>query len=159
MAVLLRGPGSSYLSNNAIAGRLDWVAWSRKCHRWGLSTSLQPSKYGMPIWMNDRHHHLGKQNLAAKVGKGAQANEGMGEGRHHMALHCCRGKRWGRGKSCAGNRLLREAVGYPNLYSRSSRVQIGNWDARHKIESTGARVGNASVGRRKLGGIVSASSG
>ncbi len=79
-------------------------------------------KNGMPVWMNDGHRHLGEQNLAAKVGKGAQANEGMGEGRHHMALHPCRGKRWGRGKSRAGNRLLREAVGYLDLYGGSLQV-------------------------------------
>jgi hypothetical protein len=57
----------------------------------------------MSIWMNDGHHCLGEQNLAAKVGEGAQANEGVGEGRHHMALHRCRGMRWCRRKGCAGN--------------------------------------------------------
>ncbi len=71
---------------------------------------------GMTVWMNDGHCCLGEQNLAAKVGKRAQVDEGMGEGRHHMALHCCRGKRWGRGKSRAVNRLLREAIGYPDPY-------------------------------------------
>jgi hypothetical protein len=113
----------------------------------------------MTAWMNDRHCCLGEQNLAAKVSERAQANEGMGEGRHHMALHHCRGKRWGRGKSPVGNRLLREAVGYPDPYGGSSRVEIGNGRTRRKIESTGTRVGNASVGRRMLGGIASGSSG
>jgi hypothetical protein len=113
----------------------------------------------MPFWMNDGHRCLGEHNLAAKVGKGAQADEGLGEGRHHMVLHHCRGKRWCRGKSCAGNRSLREAVGYPDPYSRSSRVEIGNGPTRHKIESTGARVGNASVGGRKFGGIARGSGG
>jgi hypothetical protein len=65
---------------------------------------------GMPIWRNEGHCHLGEQNLAAKVGKGAHTDEGTGEGRNHMALHCCRGKRWGRGKShmatdCSGRPL------------------------------------------------------
>ncbi len=79
---------------------------------------------GMPIWMNDRHHCLCEHNLAAEVGKEAQVDEGMGEGRHHMALHCCREKRWGRGKKGAGKRLLREAIGYPDPYSGSLRVEI-----------------------------------
>jgi hypothetical protein len=57
------------------------------------------------------------------------------------------------------HRLLREAVGYPNPYGGSSWVEIGNGRSRRKIESTGARVGNASVGRRKFGGIASRSSG
>ncbi len=114
----------------------------------------------MPVWMNDEHRCLCEHNLAAKeVGEGAQANEGMGEGKHHMALHCCRGKRWGRGKNRAGNRLLREAVGYPDPYGGSSRVEIGNGRTKRKIESTGARVGDASVGRRNFGGIASRSSG
>jgi hypothetical protein len=70
----------------------------------------------------------------------------MGERKHHMALHRCRGKRWGRGKSCAGNRLLREAISHPDPYGRSWQVDIGNKRTRHKIESTGAKVGDASVG-------------
>ncbi len=79
-------------------------------------------KDDMPVLMNDGHRCLGEKNLAAEVGEGAQADEGMGEGRHHMTLHHCRGKRWGRGKSRAGNRLLREAIGYPDPYSGSLRV-------------------------------------
>ncbi len=72
--------------------------------------------------MNDGHRCLGEKNLEAEIGKGAQANEGMGEGEHHMALHRCRGKKWGRGKSRAGNRLLKEAVSYLDPYGRSLQV-------------------------------------
>ncbi len=64
----------------------------------------------VPIGMDDRHSRLGENNLAAYVGKWPQADEGMGEGGHHMALHRCRRKRWGRCEGCAGNRPLREAV-------------------------------------------------
>jgi hypothetical protein len=49
----------------------------------------------IPIRMNDKHCCLGEKDRAVKVGKWAQADEGMGEGGHHVALHCCRGKGWG----------------------------------------------------------------
>jgi hypothetical protein len=44
----------------------------------------------MPLWMDDRHSRLGEHNLAAKVSKGAKANEGVGEKGHNMSLHRCR---------------------------------------------------------------------
>jgi hypothetical protein len=73
-----------------------------------------PEVGGMLLWplfedavlirMDDRHRCLGENYLAAEVGKRAQADEGMGEGWYHMALHCCRWKRWGKGQGCIGDR-------------------------------------------------------
>ncbi len=37
------------------------------------------------VRMDDLHICLGKNNGVAEVGKWAQADEGMGEGRHHVA--------------------------------------------------------------------------
>ncbi len=45
------------------------------------------------IWMDDQDSMLGENNLAAEIGKGAQADEGMGEGGHNMPLH----SRWWEG--------------------------------------------------------------
>jgi hypothetical protein len=48
---------------------------------------LLPSfKDAVTIRMEDKHRHLGENYLAAKVGKRAQVNEGMGEGWHYVAL-------------------------------------------------------------------------
>jgi hypothetical protein len=57
----------------------------------------------MPIGMNDGHLCLGENDCTVKVSKWAQVDKGMEEGGHHVTLHGCRGKRWGRGKGCAGN--------------------------------------------------------
>jgi hypothetical protein len=80
----------------------------------------------MPIWMDDRHSRLGEHNLAAKVGKGAQANEGMGEGGDHMSLHCCRWEGWDRSKGCTSNRPLREAVCCSDSNGGSLENEIGH---------------------------------
>jgi hypothetical protein len=108
----------------------------------------------MPVRMNDGHCRLGENDCAIKVSKWAQAGKGMREGWHHVALHCCRGKGWGRGKSRAGNRSHREAICNLDTHGRSLRVQISNRSIGHKINTAGARVGNASVGGWKVGGIT-----
>ncbi len=100
----------------------------------------------MPIWMDDRHSHLGEHNLAAEVGKGAQANEGMGEGGHHMSLHHCRWEGWDRSKGPASNRPLWEAVCHLDSNGGSLGIEIGHGCGRREVNSTGAGVGNASVG-------------
>ncbi len=64
------------------------------------------------------------------------------------------GKRWGRGESRTGNGFLGEAVCNLDPDSGSMRVEIGYGCAGRKVEATGARVGNASVGGGKVGGIA-----
>jgi hypothetical protein len=64
------------------------------------------------------------------------------------------GKRWGRGESHTGDGFLGEAVRNLDPDSGSMRVEIGYGCAGRKVESTGARVGNASVGGRRVGGIA-----
>ncbi len=46
----------------------------------GTILFLPSFKDAMPLWMDDRHSRLGEHNLAAKVGKGAQADEGVEPG-------------------------------------------------------------------------------
>ena len=76
-----------------------------------------------------------------------------------MALHCCRREGWGRSEGCAGNRPLGEAICNTDADGRCLVVKICHGGAGRKVEATGTRVGNASVGGRKLGGITSGSSG
>jgi hypothetical protein len=65
---------------------------------------LPPSfEDAVPIRM-DGHCRLGENYLAVEVSKRAQADEGMGGGWHHLALHRCRWKRWGRGQDRTGDR-------------------------------------------------------
>jgi hypothetical protein len=109
----------------------------------------------MPLGMNDGHFCLGEDDLAVEVGKGAQANRCMGEGGHHVALHGCRGKKWGRGKGCTGNQSHQEAVCHLDTHSKNSRVQVSNGHIGCKINTAGSRVSNTSVGGRKVGGITS----
>jgi hypothetical protein len=71
-----------------------------------------------------------------------------------MALHCCRWKRWDRSKGHASNRPLREAVCHLDSKGGSFWVEICNGSAGCKVKFTGAGVGNASVGRWKVGGIT-----
>jgi hypothetical protein len=99
----------------------------------------------MPLWMDDRHSPLGEHNLAAKVGKGAQANEGVGERGHHMSLHCCRWEGRGRGQGCTGNRLFWTAVCHSDSYGGSIWVEVSNGRVGRKVEATGAGVRNASM--------------
>jgi hypothetical protein len=47
--------------------------------------------------MDDQDSMLGENNLAAEIGKGVQANEGMGKGGHNMPLHSRWWEGWGRG--------------------------------------------------------------
>ncbi len=103
-------------------------------------------KDAMPIWMDDRHSCLGEHNLAAEVGKGVQADEGMGEGGHHMSLHRCRWEGWDRSKGCASDRPLREAVCHLDFDGGSHGIEIGHGCGGREVNSTGARVGDASVG-------------
>jgi hypothetical protein len=49
------------------------------------------------IRMDDQDSMLGENSLAAKIGEGAQADEGMGEGGHNMPLHSRWWEGWGRG--------------------------------------------------------------
>ena len=102
----------------------------------------------VPIRMDDRHSRLGENDLATKVGEWPQADEGMGEGGHHMTLHHCRRKRWGRGEGCAGNRSHGEAIRDKDANSRCLVVQISYGCTGRKVKAAGARVGNASVGGR-----------
>ena len=108
----------------------------------------------MAVGINDVHSCLGENNRVAKVSKEAKADEGMGEGGHHMALHSCRRKKWDQRKGCTSNRPLWEAVGHADANGGSLWVEICNGSARRKVESTGTRVSNASVGRWYMGGIV-----
>ncbi len=69
-----------------------------------------------------------------------------------MALHHCKRKRWDRSKGCASIRPLREAIRHSDFNGGSLWVEICNGSAGCKVKSTGVRVGDASVGRRKVGG-------
>ena len=71
-----------------------------------------------------------------------------------MALHCCRRKRWDRSKGHASNRPLREAIRHSDSDGGSLWVEICNGSAGRKVKSTGTGVGDASVGRWKVGGIT-----
>jgi hypothetical protein len=42
------------------------------------------------IRVDDRHSGLGENDLAAEVGERPQTDEGVGEGGHHVPLHCRR---------------------------------------------------------------------
>jgi hypothetical protein len=109
----------------------------------------------MPLGMNDGHFRLGEDDCVVEVGKRAQADKSMGEGGRHLALHGFRGKRWDRGKGCAGNQSHREAVCHLDTHGRSSRVQVSNGCIGCKVNTAGAGVSNTSVGGRKVGGITS----
>jgi hypothetical protein len=65
-----------------------------------------------------------------------------------MTLHCCRRKRWGRCEGCAGNRPRGEAVRDRDTNGRCLVVKISYGRTRREVKTTGARVGDASVGRR-----------
>ncbi len=115
-----------------------------------------PVEDATPVGMNYEHFHLGEDDCAVEVGKWPQANESMGEGGHHVALHGRRGKRWGSGKGRVGNQTHWEAVCHLDNHSRSLRVQVSNGCIGHRINNTaGAGVSNASVEGWKVGGITS----
>ena len=99
----------------------------------------------MAVRMDDLNIRLGEDDGVAEVGKWAQADEGMGKGRHDVAQHRFSGERWGRGKSHAGNGFLGYAVRNLDPDSGSIRFEIGYGCAGRKVDSTGASVSNASV--------------
>ena len=65
-----------------------------------------------------------------------------------MTLHRCRRKRWGRCEGCAGNRPDREAIRDTDTNGRCLVVKISYGRTGREVETTGARVGDASVGGR-----------
>ncbi len=102
----------------------------------------------MPIGIDDGYLRLGVGDPAAQIGKWPQAYEGMGEGGHHMTLHRCRRTRWDRCEGCACNRPRGEAIRDTDTNGRCLVVKISYGRTGRKVETTGARVGNASVGER-----------
>ena len=74
------------------------------------------------------------------------------------ALH---GPAWMQGEEMGPKQVshYREAVCHSDTNGRSLRVEIGYGGAGRKVEATGAKVGNASVGRRKVGEITASWSG
>jgi hypothetical protein len=130
------------------------VALRGKRQRWRTSCFAPSVKDAVAIRMDDRDSMLGENNLAAEISKGAQADEGMGEGGHNMVLHSCWWEGWGRGYRSASNRPHWEAVRHVDTNGGSRWVEVGQWGIRCKVDATGTGVGNACVGSRKVGGIT-----
>jgi hypothetical protein len=133
-------------SQRAGRGPLTWAAgfeWEvPKAGAVPFSPSLEDA---MAVQMDDLNIRLGEDDGVAEVGKWAQADEGMGKGRHDVAQHRFFGKRWGRGKSRAGDGSLGDAVRDLDPNSWSPMVKVVDGCVGRKVEATGARVGNASV--------------
>ncbi len=78
-----------------------WQDWhgglEREAPEVGAILFVPSIEDAVAIRMDNRDSMLGENNLAAEIGKGAQADEGMGEGGHNMPLHNCWWEGWGRG--------------------------------------------------------------
>ncbi len=78
-----------------------WQDWhgglEREAPEAGAILFASSIKDAVAIQMGDQDSMLGEDNLAAEIGKGAQADEGMGEGGHNMPLHSCWWEGRGRG--------------------------------------------------------------
>jgi hypothetical protein len=76
----------------------DWHGGlEREAPEVGAILFMPSVKDAVAIWMDDQDNMLGEDNLAAEIGKGAQADEGMGEGGHDMPLHSRWWEGWDRG--------------------------------------------------------------
>ncbi len=78
-----------------------WQNWhgvfEREAPEAGAILFAPSVKDAVAIRMDDQDSMLGENHLAAKIGKGAQADKGMGEGGHNMPLHSRWWEGWGRG--------------------------------------------------------------
>ncbi len=86
----------------------SWRAW-RGCREWKVP---EPGTGHFPPTLEDTaavsmvHNKvtcLGEGDGVAKIGKWPQTYEGVGERKHDVALHGCRGKRGNQSKCCAHN--------------------------------------------------------
>ncbi len=76
----------------------DWHGGLEREAPEGGAILFAPSvKDAVAIRMDDQDSMLGENNLAAKIGKRAQADEGMGGGGRNMPLHSRWWEGWGRG--------------------------------------------------------------